>query len=164
MPVYFIELGAGSGPFAYLFLKKFLGLYKRSVMRAVPFKYMITDLPQGNIDYWNSHPRLQAFVASGQLDFARFDATKDREIQLVRSGEILWAQTVKKPVVVLANYFFDSIPQDCFYIKDGQLYESLVTLSTPQGNRTWMTQHCLIGCKYPIRIIQSRLLTTPMGT
>lgn len=134
-PVYFIELGAGSGRFAYLFMKKFLGLYKRSVMSSVPFKYIITDLPQQNIDYWNSHPRLQAFVESGKLDFARFDATKDKEIQLVRSGEILCAQTVKNPVVVLANYFFDSIPQDCFYIKDGQLYESLVTLSTPQGER-----------------------------
>src|SRR5205085_7298232 len=39
---------------------------------------------------------------------------------------------IKNPVVVLANYFFDSIPQDAFYIQDGKLYESLITLSSSQ--------------------------------
>ena len=35
-------------------------------------------------------------------------------------------------MVVVANYFFDSIPHDAFYIADSSLYESLVTLASPE--------------------------------
>ena len=33
---------------------------------------------------------------------------------------------------MLANYFFDSIPQELFYLQNGQIYESLITLTSPQ--------------------------------
>jgi hypothetical protein len=39
--------------------------------------------------------------------------------------------TVRNPLIVLANYFFDSIPQDAFYTEGGRLYESLVTVTSP---------------------------------
>ncbi|MBC6421522.1 MAG: hypothetical protein GDA43_09875 [Hormoscilla sp. SP5CHS1] len=71
---------------------------------------------------------------------------------------------MKNPVVVLANYFFDSIPQDCFYIKDGQLYESLVTLSTPQAEPELDDPALLDRVQISYKIIQSRLHTTRMKT
>jgi tetratricopeptide (TPR) repeat protein len=131
-PVYIIELGSGSGRLAFHFLKKFADLYRRSVLKDVPFKYVMTDFAEQNIDYWRAHASLQPFVEQGVLDFARFDAEQDCELKLYHGGETLTAESVKNPMVVLANYFFDSIPQDVFYIEGGQLHECLVTLSSSQ--------------------------------
>ena len=44
---------------------------------------------------------------------------------------MLSAETVKKPLIVIATYFFDSIPHEVFYVEDGQLHECMVTLSRP---------------------------------
>lgn len=131
-PVYIIELGAGSGRFAFHFLKKFLNLLSRSVFKDTPFTYVLTDLAERNLDFWRTHASLQPFVEQGLLDFARFDAEQDQEIKLINAGLILSAETIKNPLVVLANYFFDSIPQDAFHIRNGQLHESLITISSTQ--------------------------------
>jgi tetratricopeptide (TPR) repeat protein len=131
-PLYIIELGSGSGRFAFRFLKKFLGFYPRSVLKDLPFKFVMTDFTERNLEYWSAHPSLQYFVEEGVLDFARFDAEQSERIELYHSGDILSAETIKNPFVVLANYFFDSIPQDAFHIQDGKLHESLVTISSPQ--------------------------------
>lgn len=127
-PVYIIELGSGAGRFAFHFLKKFLKLFNNSVMKNIQVKYVMTDIAEGNIDFWCNHPRLQTFVEQGLLDFAHFDIGHDRELKLKHSGESLSPDTIKNPIIVLANYVFDSIPQDVFYVKDGQLYESLVSI------------------------------------
>lgn len=129
-PVYIIELGAGSGRFGYHFLQKFLSGYRRSVLKDVPVKYIMTDFAEQTIEFWQSHPHLQPLVAAGALDFARYDVEENNELVLRQSGEVLSAETIRNPLVLVANYFFDSIPQDVFYIRDGTLYESLVTLTT----------------------------------
>lgn len=131
-PVYLIELGSGSGRFAFHFLKKLLGFYQHSIFKDVPFKYVMTDFAERNVDFWHSHPALRPFVEQGLLDFACFDVEQDENIELQRSADTLTSKTVKNPLVVMANYFFDSIPQDVFYIEGDQLHESLVTLSSSQ--------------------------------
>jgi tetratricopeptide (TPR) repeat protein len=50
----------------------------------------------------------------------------------VGSGEPLSAATLRNPLVVVSNYFFDSLPQDAFAVAGGQLFETLVTVSTDQ--------------------------------
>lgn len=111
---------------------------------------IITDLPQGNIDYWNYHPRLQVFVESGQLDFARFDATKDREIQLVRSGDILckrWKTQLSSWLTISSIAFLKIV-----FISETVNYTKVwLPFRLPKRNRNWMTQHCSIGCKYPTK-------------
>lgn len=131
-PVYLIELGSGSGRLAFHFLKKFFGFYRHSVLKDVRFKYVMTDFAERNIEFWNSHPLLKQFVEQGVLDFALFDAEHEDEIRLKHSGDTLSGETIKNPIIVIANYFFDSIPQDVFYIEGGQLHECLVTLSSSQ--------------------------------
>ncbi|MFC1944175.1 tetratricopeptide repeat protein [Chloroflexota bacterium] len=131
-PVYIVELGAGSGRFAFHFLKQFLGLLRGSVFSDIPVKYVMTDFSERTLDYWRTHPWLQPFVEQGLLDFARFDCEQDNEPILTHCGDILSEGTVRNPLIILANYFFDSIPQDAFYINQGYIYESLVTLTCPQ--------------------------------
>jgi tetratricopeptide (TPR) repeat protein len=131
-PVYIVELGSGHGRFGYLFLKKFLGVYLDSVLRDVPVKYVMTDFAESNLEHLREHSWLQPFVEQGFLDFARFDVEHDGELELVCSGEKLSPDTLRNPLVVIANYVFDSIPQDAFHVVGGQLYEMLVTVSSQQ--------------------------------
>jgi tetratricopeptide (TPR) repeat protein len=132
-PIYLLELGAGSGRFAYHFLKKFLPFFTRSPLRHLPIKYVMSDFAEQTVNDWLVHPYLRPFVEQGYLDFARFDAEQDETIRLHVSGETLAPDTIHNPLVVLANYFFDGIPQDAFYVKDGRLHESQVRLLLPQA-------------------------------
>jgi len=131
-PLYIIELGSGSGRFAYHFLKKFLAFYRTSVLKGIPFKYLMTDFSERNVEFWREHQSLKPFAEEGVLDFALFDTECDDEVKLTRSGNVLAPGTVRNPMVVIANYFFDSIPQDAFFVKRGQLQEGLVTVSSYQ--------------------------------
>ena len=127
-PMYIIEFGAGTGRFAYYFLRDFAERLEQSVLKGTPFKYILTDFNESNLKFWQAHPKLTPFVEQGLLDFALFDSEKDCELTLHHSKEKLAPGTLKNPLVCLANYFFDSIPQDAFYIEDGKLHESLMTL------------------------------------
>jgi len=137
-PVHILDLGAGSGRFAYRFLKIFHQLAEDSAPGGAPVRYVMTDRVARNLEFWRDHPSFQPFIAAGQLDFARFDtedagdADQPGEIRLLVSGEVLRASGAGNPLIVFANYFFDSIPQDAFVIGNGALQERLVSLNTPR--------------------------------
>ncbi|HYY99830.1 MAG TPA: tetratricopeptide repeat protein, partial [Pyrinomonadaceae bacterium] len=129
-PVHIVELGSGPGRFAYLFLKKLLGILRGSALDEVRVCYLMTDFAERNLEYWRAHPRLLPFVEDGSLDFALFDAEGGGGLTPVVSGEPLSAESVRNPLVVVSNYFFDSLPQDAFAVAGGELFETLVTVST----------------------------------
>ncbi len=131
-PFYLLELGAGTGRFAFHFLEAFRRLHARSQLRDVAFRYVMTDLPERNLEFWLSHPRLQPFLEEGLLDVARFDADHDEQLVLRRAGTVLAPGTVGNPLAVVANYFFDSLPQDAFALREGVLHECLVSVSSPR--------------------------------
>lgn len=127
-PVHILELGCGSGRFGYLFLNRLLDLLGRSVLRDVAVRYVLTDFTESTLDPLRSHPTLQRRVEEGHLDFAVYDAGRDFEVRLSHCGETLTPETLGNPLAVIANYVFDSIPQDCFELRDGQVFERLVTV------------------------------------
>lgn len=132
-PLYVVELAAGSGQFAFLFLKKMLALRAElPALAALPFRYVMTDLVPSNVEAWRARDRLRPFVEAGLLDFAVFDLERDRQIKLLRSGETLAAGTVRNPLAVIANYAFDTTAQDAFWVKSGALQEGLVTVTSSQ--------------------------------
>lgn len=131
-PVHILELGAGSGKFASLFLKRLTALTRRMGSAAPAWKYVVTDLANRNVAFWGEHPGLRPFVERGVLDFAKFDCENDREIELVESGEVLGGKALTNGLVVLGNYFFDGIPIDVFALEGGQLQEGTVTVSSSQ--------------------------------
>ena len=90
----------------------------------------MTDLAEKNIAHWRGHVLLRPFVASGMLDLARFDAEQPAPLVLLESGETLSAETLCNPIVVFANYFFDSISQDSFVFQRGELFENTVTVTS----------------------------------
>jgi tetratricopeptide (TPR) repeat protein len=131
-PVHIVELGSGSGRFAYSFLKKFLELQRNSILKGIPVRYVMTDFTESNIEHWRKHPSLLPFINKGLLDFARFDLESDVQFELLDSGETLSTDTLRNPLIVISNYVFDSTRQDAFAVAEENLFELLITLTTPE--------------------------------
>lgn len=129
-PVYIIELAAGSGRFGYHCVRALNDLLRGDDLpQQRNFVYVMTDLAEANVGFWDRHEKLQAYVDAGLLDFARFDVETDREILLRKSGTLLtFDRAAANPVIVIANYCFDSLRQDVFAVQDGKIHEGLVSL------------------------------------
>lgn len=130
--IYLLELGAGSGRFAFHFLNYFSSRCEQAAFEVPAWRYVLSDFAGPNITYWQQHSRLQPFVQKGLLDFARFDAENDAELQLVHSGEKITAGSLSQPLIVIANYFFDGITQDLFFLKGQKLHDVHVELEFPE--------------------------------
>lgn len=130
-PVTLLELGCGSGRFGYLFLQRLLDLLGRSSLSHVRVRYVMTDFTESTLEPLRGNELLQPWIEQGLLDFARYDASADGEIRLSRSGETLSPGSLRNPLAVIANYVFDSIPQDAFAVRGGRLFELLATLTVP---------------------------------
>lgn len=131
-PIYFIELGAGTGRLTYHFLHQFYSEFLDSPFADWPIKFVLTDFVPATIEFWQAHPQFQPWVEAGLLDFALFDAESPQPLHLIECDERLMPEMVHNPVVLFANYFFDSIPHDCFVIEDGQVRDCLLTVSSSQ--------------------------------
>lgn len=131
--VQIIELGAGSGRFSFHFLKKFMAMHAQSSVSHVKVRLIMTDLADRNIEFWRKHPSLASFVASGLLDFARFDVENPAPLHLINTNEILGPAS-GSPVIVFANYVFDTVKCDLFSEENGNLYEERVVLKGPEPN------------------------------
>jgi tetratricopeptide (TPR) repeat protein len=124
-PVTIVELGSGHGRFAYHLVKSLDHFHPD----LPSYRYIMTDFAQQNIDEWRDHSRLQDFFNNGIVDIALFDASKSDHLDLQVSGKRVKAGDLKGPIIVIANYLFDSIPHDLFKLEGGTLYEGLVTIA-----------------------------------
>lgn len=131
-PILIVELGAGAGRFAFHVLHELCQLIDYAGISVPPFRYIMTDLAMNNVTAWRRHPALQSFIEKGILDFARYDAVQDTVLNLVVSGETINKGTLLQPLVIIGNYFFDSIPQELLYIGEGQIYEADVFVEYPE--------------------------------
>lgn len=121
-PLYVVELGAGTGRFAHGFLRE-LARWTDALPFALPeIVYVLTDLGDPTLDAWDANSAL----ADERLDFARFDVATDATLTLRRRGVTL--ERVTNPLVVIANYLFDSVPVDAFAIGDETVKECLLTV------------------------------------
>ncbi len=130
-----LEPGAGSGRFAHAFLRAFFDRLDRSPLADFPVRYILSDFTEANVRFAESHPALEVYVRSGRLDFALFDAECDDRLTLRKSGAILSPENFSGTLLVLANYFFDSLPSDLFVIENGRLQELHATLEIPAAAR-----------------------------
>lgn len=146
--IYIMELAAGVGRFTYTFLKRFLHMIENSSLKGIKFKYIVTDFAERNIEYWQNHSFLKPYFESGVLDCATFDIGKDEEIRLRYCGEVLSNGKLKNPLILFANYTFDSLPQDTFYVNEGELYEGLITITSPDEKGDPEDKSILAGLDY----------------
>lgn len=133
-PFYVIELGAGPGQFSFYVLKAITELMRHFQLTDLKLVYVMTDFTVNNLEFWKNHPQLKLFIDSKILDFALFDIEQDQIIRTIKNNFTINPKTCKNPLVVFANYLFDSIINDIFYIKKNKIYSSLVTLKTAEKN------------------------------
>ncbi|MCP4423295.1 MAG: hypothetical protein GY803_02265 [Chloroflexi bacterium] len=129
-PIYIVELGAGSGRLAYHFLRQFSPRFQQSTVADRPIKYVMTDFVPEILDFWRRQERFQPWIEAGVLDFALFDVLDRRPLTLQNAKITLNPDQIQNPLILIANYFFDSIPQDSFVIEDRQLSANLLTLAS----------------------------------
>lgn len=141
-----MELGAGHGRFAFLFLTEFSKLHRELSPPAAKFQYVVTDVSERNLEFISRHPRLAPFVKAGLLEFALFDLERDPSPRLVNSGQSL-AGLAPAPLAVIANYVFDSVAADAFYVRQQQLDEVLVTLEDAAPRLDWEDARLLARLK-----------------
>jgi tetratricopeptide (TPR) repeat protein len=132
-PFRIVEVGAGPGIFAYHLVQRLTALLEMVNDPALDFLYVLTDVAERNLDFWCHHPAWEAAIASGRVDFAPLDLLGEAELTLEISGRRLSAagddDFVGAPMIAIANYVFDSIPNDLFRMADGELQEGQVPRS-----------------------------------
>lgn len=104
-PVPIIELGAGSGRFSWLLLRQLTRLVAACPLPVPAWRLIMTDVAEPLLRAWGRHPQLEPFVRAGRLEFTRLDVGAPQSLRLPDG-----------PRIVLANYLWDSIPQDAYEV------------------------------------------------
>jgi hypothetical protein len=133
-PFYILELGTGSGRFSFYALKTILELRDTFGMHDIQICYVMSDFTKNNIKYYETHPALLPYIEKGFVDFAIFDMEAERPINLLKKNIRLSQETLINPLIVFANYIFDTVSHDSFTVRDGKLHELLLSVSTPESN------------------------------
>lgn len=110
-----LELGAGCGQFSYLCLH---------ALKGDNFHYIMSDFNEQLINEWREHPQFKSYLDRGTLSLLQYD-TADTLDNLPESNA---------PLIVIANYLFDSIPADIYAVSNGSIKPVHVTLSTNDAN------------------------------
>lgn len=124
-PLYVLELGAGTGLFSHYFLTSIARRRARGGFPHPRVVLVMCDQADLRLDAWAEANALAPHLRAGTLDFASFTVDERGDagtIVLQRSGTRL--SSSRNPLVVVANYFFDSIPCDAFRVREGRLYEA----------------------------------------
>ena len=130
-PIYMIELGAGSGRLTYHLLLRFfdrLDNSPSSPLTDYQFLFVMTDFVPETLSFWQNHPHFQRWIETNRLDFAHFDALAPKPLFLNNQQTRIDRNRLSNPPVIIANYFFDSIPQDSFSIEAGEMAENRLSV------------------------------------
>lgn len=130
-PFYLMELGAGHAKFSFYMVKFLEELLQKD---DIQFCYIISDFAIGNVQFWQENPVFSRLLEEGKLDFCQYDLENSEHIFLEQQQRRLEIGDLANPFIVVANYIFDSIPQDVFRVQDGDIYESLLTTETEESN------------------------------
>ena len=136
-PPLVIELGGGSGRFAWQFLNRLFNYHFSDEDPCPEFTYLLTDGSEKNIAGWRQKERFAPLVESGVLDFAHLLVEPDPVIRK-QDGDLKPADLADRPVIIIANYLFDSIASNMLRIRDHQIEQ--VFVQTESTERKFLDQ------------------------
>ncbi len=128
--LYLIELGAGTGRFAYHLLCELAPVLEREGLG--PFTYVYTDFFAQNAASVAQHPYMARFIEQGLIDFATFDAERPAPLELQQSGLRLEPGDDLPPLMLIANYVFDGLACDAYVVEAGRATPLLFSLHSTQ--------------------------------
>lgn len=141
--MYIVELGAGHGRLAFHILKHLDKLMALTDTQLPPFCYVLSDIVEKNLTFFKEHPQLQTYFEKGTLDYAYYDAIGGKEIHLRHADIHIQANSLQQPIMAIANYFFDSIPNDLLHFKNDEVSVCSIALHT-QDNPVEMETNKLL--------------------
>lgn len=107
------DVGGGTGRLAF-------HLGPALEREGVPSSLVLTDVARSNVDAWFTQPQLAPGLEGGALRAAWYDVLGDAGPVDARTGEAL---SPRGPLVVLANYLFDSLPHGAWRTRAGRVFE-----------------------------------------
>jgi SAM-dependent methyltransferase len=136
-PVPIIELGCGTGRFTFHLLRALEQLNETLARRSIRWTYIATDISKKRLDFIGKRREFQKYFETKQLRTAFYDAL---------SGRWPSPRLPANPAAVICNYVLDSLPADCFLVRNGKLYETLIRLSGDRGTNhldelSWRFSH-----------------------
>lgn len=126
--VYILELGAGHGRLGFHILKHLQKLVAATEETLPPYCYVLSDIVEENIAFFSDHPQFQHYFQKGVLDVSYFDAINSKKIYLQKSQKTIAPNDLNQPLLAIANYFFDTIPNELFFIKEEALFSYAVSI------------------------------------
>jgi hypothetical protein len=126
-PLRILELGAGPGKFSFLFLRHLEMLLRSRAISPDIVSYCMSDCSARLLVAWRNKKELTEFVERGILRFELLDAGGEFDSPFLRGDPSRLKDQSRGPLVVIANYVFDSLPHDAFLIKEGKIFELLQT-------------------------------------
>ncbi|SEW45565.1 Tetratricopeptide repeat-containing protein [Chitinophaga sp. YR573] len=148
-PLYICELGAGTGRFAFHFLKRLLLLCEQNGIASTSFCYILTDFTSANTAFWLAHPYFSEYFAKGLSDVAIWDVNQSEQLYLHFSKKNISVSTLIRPLAVIANYVFDSVPQELYYIDDKRQWsQCLLSLITDKDPKEMNAAETLASLQY----------------
>lgn len=119
--VYILELGSGHARLCYHVLKHLDKMVANSAIPLPDYCYVLSDIVEKNLDFFANHTQLQNYFFEGKCDYAYYDAMGDGLLELRYSKKAITQGTLDQVVIVIGNYFFDSIPQELYHIQDHKI-------------------------------------------
>ena len=116
--IYLLELGVGHGQFSYYFVQH---LHSLLLDTGIEFNYILTDCSTANLHAMNSHKQWHKLIEQGLVDFAVLDTSDLKPVQLMHAKLDLASLLGVNPLIVIANYFFDSLVHDLLEFKQGKV-------------------------------------------
>ncbi len=145
--VYILELGAGHGRLGFHILKHIQKLVSSLEGQIPKFCYILSDIVEDNLSFFSDHYQLQDYFDQGILDISYFDAIESKKLYLRKSKKTINAQDLNQPILAIANYFFDSIPSELFFIQNNSIADCSVTINSQEDPKE-MSNEILIKNMY----------------
>jgi len=134
-PVYVVELGAGCGRFSFYLRRALDQMLSRSVFQDIRLVLIMTDFAEGNLDHWQRRSEFVPWLKTGALDVALFDLESSETLSPRAGNVTLAAGQQANPMIFIANYVFDAVPQDVFCSSNSVLQEFLISESESQAGK-----------------------------
>jgi len=87
----------------------------------------MTDCSDSLVQTWRAHKCFSDFLERGILQFELLDTSCEIAPRFLGVDPSQSSEQAYGPLVVIANYVFDSLPNDAFLIEGGQIFERLQT-------------------------------------
>ena len=115
-------------------MRKITALLQAKNIALQTLRYCMSDCSESLIADWRSNLYLAEFVDSRNSGIRLEPRSEDgrRQLHDGRAGPES-SKAGQGPLVVIANYVFDSLSQDAFIVADGHISEALVTTTANAG-------------------------------